>query len=72
MKLGMDAVDVEDGGRMWKRGEEVVEAPYPAPKPYSVLDLNQTGSPIVTGCGESVCGVRLCVIKSRREEVSSE
>jgi hypothetical protein len=36
MKLRRE--DVEDGGRMWKRGEEVVEAPYPAPKPYSVLD----------------------------------
>jgi hypothetical protein len=41
--------DVKDRGRMSKR-EEVVEAPYPAPKLYS--DPNQAGSPTVKGCGE--------------------
>jgi hypothetical protein len=42
MELGIDEVEE---GRMWKR-EEVVEAPYPAPKPYS------PGSLTVKGCGE--------------------
>jgi hypothetical protein len=55
MKLRRE--DVKDGGRMWKR-EEVVEAPYPAPKPYSVFNPNQAVLQS-RGCGESVW--RKCV-----------
>jgi hypothetical protein len=55
MKLRMD--EVKEGG--CGRGRKLLGT-YPAPKPYSVLDLNQTGSPTVTGCGESVWCAIVC------------